>query len=204
MSIWRSEHNCLKRISCAAWHGVPASISSRRLLLETDGQDLIEYALLTTFIGFAGAAAWTAMQTGLGNAYSGFNDARVESLGAGRSGGRRLVSVIAIAVVRRIRARGRRLLVRRAHAAHPQLADVPGGRARPCCCHGRPRRPWHRLERRGLSRRPGAVLSALRSQGSWRGRREADGRARRLAWHVRWFSVSRSTRRSRAECSRSR
>ena len=46
----------------------------RRLFFETDGQDMIEYALLTTFIGFAGAAAWSAMQTGLGNAYSGFND----------------------------------------------------------------------------------------------------------------------------------
>jgi Flp pilus assembly pilin Flp len=44
----------------------------RRLALETDGQDLIEYALLTTFIGFAGAAAWTAMQNGLGNVYSSY------------------------------------------------------------------------------------------------------------------------------------
>lgn len=47
----------------------------QRLAVETDGQDMIEYALVTTFIGFAGAAAWTAMQTGLGNAYNGFNDA---------------------------------------------------------------------------------------------------------------------------------
>ena len=45
----------------------------RRLVVETNGQDMIEYALVTTFIGFAGAAAWSAMQTGLGNAYSGFN-----------------------------------------------------------------------------------------------------------------------------------
>ena len=28
---------------------------------------MIEYALLTAFIGFAGAAAWSAMQTSLGN-----------------------------------------------------------------------------------------------------------------------------------------
>ena len=70
-------------------------ISSDALLFETDGQDMIEYALLTTFIGFAGAAAWSAMRTSLGNAYDGFNDARVGSLGAGRSGGRWLVSVIA-------------------------------------------------------------------------------------------------------------
>ncbi len=44
----------------------------RRLALETDGQDLLEYALLTTFIGFAGAAAWSAIVTGLGNAYTGY------------------------------------------------------------------------------------------------------------------------------------
>ena len=36
---------------------------------------MIEYALVTTFIGFAGAAAWSAMQTGLGNAYNGFTTA---------------------------------------------------------------------------------------------------------------------------------
>ena len=47
----------------------------RRLATETDGQDLIEYALVTTLIGFAGAAAWSAIQTGLGNAYGGFNAA---------------------------------------------------------------------------------------------------------------------------------
>ena len=47
----------------------------RRLLLETDAQDMIDSALVTTFIGFAGAAAWSAMKTGLGNAYSGFTTA---------------------------------------------------------------------------------------------------------------------------------
>lgn len=46
-----------------------------RLLFETDGQDMVEYALLTTFIGFAGAAAWIGMRTSLGNAYTGFNQA---------------------------------------------------------------------------------------------------------------------------------
>jgi Flp pilus assembly pilin Flp len=44
----------------------------RRLALETDGQDLVEYALLTTFIGFAGAAAWAFMQTGLGTVYNSY------------------------------------------------------------------------------------------------------------------------------------
>jgi hypothetical protein len=44
----------------------------RRLAIETDGQDLVEYALLTTFIGFAGAAAWNLMQTGLGIIYGSY------------------------------------------------------------------------------------------------------------------------------------
>jgi Flp pilus assembly pilin Flp len=44
----------------------------QRLAIETGGQDLIEYALLTTFIGFAGAAAWTAMQTSIGTIYSSY------------------------------------------------------------------------------------------------------------------------------------
>jgi len=52
----------------AAWLG-GSNAQFRRLLFESDGQDIVEYALLTTFIGFAGAAAWNAMQTGLGNAY---------------------------------------------------------------------------------------------------------------------------------------
>jgi Flp pilus assembly pilin Flp len=45
------------------------------LLFETDAQDLVEYALLTTLIGFAGAAAWNAMQTGLGTWYTTSNGA---------------------------------------------------------------------------------------------------------------------------------
>jgi Flp pilus assembly pilin Flp len=47
----------------------------RRFVVETDGQDLIEYALATTFIGFAGAAAWTAMQGSLHDGYENFIDA---------------------------------------------------------------------------------------------------------------------------------
>jgi len=36
---------------------------------------MVEYALVTAFIGFAGAAAWNAMQTSLGTYYGGFNAA---------------------------------------------------------------------------------------------------------------------------------
>jgi Flp pilus assembly pilin Flp len=53
----------------------PALLLLRRLASETDGQDLIEYALLTAFIGMVGFAAWNAIQTGLGLAYSGYVDA---------------------------------------------------------------------------------------------------------------------------------
>jgi hypothetical protein len=44
----------------------------RRLAIETDGQDIVEYALLTTFIGFTGAAAWALMRTGLGTVYNSY------------------------------------------------------------------------------------------------------------------------------------
>jgi Flp pilus assembly pilin Flp len=50
-----------------------AMTALKQLLLETDGQDMVEYALLTTFIGFAGAAAWSAMRTSLGDAYTRFS-----------------------------------------------------------------------------------------------------------------------------------
>lgn len=40
-----------------------------RLLHDEEGQDLIEYALLAAGVGFAGAAAWPAIQTAVGLAY---------------------------------------------------------------------------------------------------------------------------------------
>jgi Flp pilus assembly pilin Flp len=42
----------------------------RRLAIESEGEDVIEYALLTAFIGFSGAVGWSAIQTGLGAAYN--------------------------------------------------------------------------------------------------------------------------------------
>jgi hypothetical protein len=61
-------------IALAAGRGI-ASDELRRLVFETDGQDMVEYALLTTFIGFAGAAAWNVMLTSLGILYGGVADA---------------------------------------------------------------------------------------------------------------------------------
>jgi Flp pilus assembly pilin Flp len=41
----------------------------RRFVLEDDGQDLMEYALLTVFIGLAGLAALNAIGVSVGNWY---------------------------------------------------------------------------------------------------------------------------------------
>jgi Flp pilus assembly pilin Flp len=42
----------------------------RRFLSEEDGQDLIEYALLSSFIGFSAWASVSLLRTALGNTYS--------------------------------------------------------------------------------------------------------------------------------------
>jgi len=45
----------------------------RRLIADERGQDLIEYALLTTFIALAGIAAFNALQTAIGLTYGSWN-----------------------------------------------------------------------------------------------------------------------------------
>ncbi len=50
-----------------------------RLARDERGQDLLEYALLTAFIGFAGMAAWTALQGSLGAMYAA-RDAGTQSI----------------------------------------------------------------------------------------------------------------------------
>jgi Flp pilus assembly pilin Flp len=52
-----------------------------RFLLDESGQDLIEYALLTAFIGFAGIFIWTNIMSLIGTKYSGW-DAGVQGLSA--------------------------------------------------------------------------------------------------------------------------
>ena len=44
-----------------------------RLMLEDDGQDVVEYALLTAGIGIAGVATWPLIATGIADAYQGFD-----------------------------------------------------------------------------------------------------------------------------------
>jgi Flp pilus assembly pilin Flp len=41
----------------------------RRLIVEDNGQDVIEYALLTGAIGLSGIAAWPLIVTALRNSY---------------------------------------------------------------------------------------------------------------------------------------
>ena len=43
------------------------------LLLADDGQDVIEYALLTATIGVAGIATWPLIETAIGAAYQRFD-----------------------------------------------------------------------------------------------------------------------------------
>lgn len=42
----------------------------KRLLVADDGQDLIEYALITASIGLVGIATWPAIETAIGTAYA--------------------------------------------------------------------------------------------------------------------------------------
>jgi len=60
----------LHRVLSALWHGDRGG-QFTRLLFEDNGQDVIEYALLTAFIGLSGAAAWDAMRASLSGAYTG-------------------------------------------------------------------------------------------------------------------------------------
>ena len=44
-----------------------------RLLDDERGQDLIEYALLTTFIGLAATSVFSTLMSAIGSAYTTFN-----------------------------------------------------------------------------------------------------------------------------------
>jgi Flp pilus assembly pilin Flp len=41
----------------------------RRIVREDDGQDVVEYALLTAFFGLAAMAAWTSIRDAIGVGY---------------------------------------------------------------------------------------------------------------------------------------
>ena len=46
----------------------------KRLIVEQEGQDLIEYALLTGAIGFAGAAAFDVLSDAIAGTYTSWDD----------------------------------------------------------------------------------------------------------------------------------
>lgn len=48
------------------------------LVVDDAGTDLVEYALLTAFLGFVGVAAFAAIRGSLGDAYTGYNASAVE------------------------------------------------------------------------------------------------------------------------------
>ncbi len=63
-----------------------------RLIRDDDGQDLIEYALLTAGVGLAGLAAWPAITAAIGSTYQSFDAGsqglwEVPSPGAGTGAG---------------------------------------------------------------------------------------------------------------------
>ncbi len=49
------------------------------LLREEDGQDLVEYALLTLFVVLASIALWNTVATAVGTAYRGY-DSNIQDL----------------------------------------------------------------------------------------------------------------------------
>jgi Flp pilus assembly pilin Flp len=52
-----------------SWKGHAVIELLRAFVIEDRSQDLVEYALLTAFIGFAGLAAFSAMQTAIAQGY---------------------------------------------------------------------------------------------------------------------------------------
>ena len=52
-----------------------------RLLCDDDGQDVVEYALVTATIGIAGIATWPLIQTSIGVAYGNYDIAIMGGVG---------------------------------------------------------------------------------------------------------------------------
>lgn len=50
----------------------------KAFLWDENGQDLVEYAYLTLFIGLAGLAAWLGIVDAMGTAYAGFDSGTQE------------------------------------------------------------------------------------------------------------------------------
>ena len=60
------------------------SRAAAQLLVDETGQDLVEYALITAFIGVVGILLWENIRTGIGGAYANWDSGRSEPVGAAR------------------------------------------------------------------------------------------------------------------------
>jgi Flp pilus assembly pilin Flp len=59
----------------AHFRSQPRTSLLRRWLVEEDGQDLIEYALLCSAVGFAGAVAFSFISDAMNTTYTSWDDA---------------------------------------------------------------------------------------------------------------------------------
>jgi Flp pilus assembly pilin Flp len=60
---------------CARFGSRPRTALLRRWLHDEDGQDLIEYALLCSAVGFAGAVAFSFISNAMNTTYTSWDDA---------------------------------------------------------------------------------------------------------------------------------
>jgi Flp pilus assembly pilin Flp len=63
-TAYSGEQPLISTLHSAAW----------RLVLDDDGQDLVEYALLTALVGFAGLAAFGLIRDSMAVAYNNWTD----------------------------------------------------------------------------------------------------------------------------------
>jgi Flp pilus assembly pilin Flp len=58
-------------IRCRSTWSIPGWL--RRLVTSSQGQDVVEYALLTAFFGVVAVATWIAIRNSLGTAYTSYD-----------------------------------------------------------------------------------------------------------------------------------
>lgn len=68
-----------KETGAGAPRRAPARLLGQRFVVEDDGQELVEYGLLTLLIMAVGVAVFVAIQVGMGEAYSAWGAAIVNN-----------------------------------------------------------------------------------------------------------------------------
>ena len=163
-----------------------------RLIRDEQGQDVIEYALLTAGIGLAGIAVWPAITAAIGVRVSGVRHQHPGHLG--NTSSERIMSMAEVNCTRDRRARVRsRTCAAPASPTASRSARFAAGRG-----VSRAWRPSAAALARPAARaagRPARVLPVLCAGRPGRRRREADGGARHLdrlaAGASRWRSTAR-------------